>query len=137
MDFEQLIIDVTQTLEGVAILAVLAGLVLSGAFSLRLLLQGKPAQAYRSLRRLFGQGLLFGLEVLVAADIIRTVTVDVTLQSLLGLGLLVLIRTFLSWSLDVEIDGYWPWQRAAQELAAEERAAECAAAPESEHELSA
>jgi uncharacterized membrane protein len=49
--------------------------------------------------------------VLVAADIIRTVAVDPTLDNLYVLGLLVLIRTFLSWSLEVEIDGRWPWQR--------------------------
>jgi uncharacterized membrane protein len=54
---------------------------------------------------------LLGLEILVAADIIRTVTMAPTLSNLAALGLLVAIRTFLSWSLEVEIDGRWPWQR--------------------------
>jgi uncharacterized membrane protein len=120
VDFEQSIIDVTQALEGVAIVAVLAGLVLAVVVAVWLALKGKPREAYRSLRELFGRGLLFGLEVLVAADIIRTVTIDVTLESLAGLALLVLVRTFLSWSLDVEIEGYWPWQRAGYEAAARE-----------------
>lgn len=57
-----------------------------------------------------GRALLLGLEILVAADVIRTVALEPTLQSVSVLGLLVLIRTFLSWSLVVEIEGRWPWQ---------------------------
>jgi uncharacterized membrane protein len=54
--------------------------------------------------------LLLGLEILVAADIVRTVALEATLESVAVLGLLVLIRTFLSWALVVEIEGRWPWQ---------------------------
>lgn len=61
-------------------------------------------------RKTLGRSILTGLELLVAADIIRTVAVEPTLQSVLVLGLIVLIRTFLSFSLEVEIDGRWPWQ---------------------------
>ncbi len=61
-------------------------------------------------RKALGRSILTGLELLVAADIIRTVAVEPTLQSVLVLGLIVLIRTFLSFSLEVEIDGRWPWQ---------------------------
>jgi uncharacterized membrane protein len=57
-----------------------------------------------------GKALLLGLEILVAADIVRTVALEATLESILTLGLLVLVRTFLSWSLTVEIEGRWPWQ---------------------------
>lgn len=53
---------------------------------------------------------MLGLEVLIAADIVRTVALEATLESIGFLGLLVLIRTFLSWSLAVEIQGRWPWQ---------------------------
>jgi uncharacterized membrane protein len=70
-------------------------------------------EAYSRFRHLFGKTLLLGLEILVAADIIRTVALDATLQSVLVLGLLVLIRTFLSWSLVVELEGHWPWQKFA------------------------
>ena len=63
-------------------------------------------------RRTLGRSILTGLELLVAADIIRTVAVDPTLESVLVLGLIVIIRTFLSFSLEVEIDGRWPWQAA-------------------------
>jgi uncharacterized membrane protein len=69
-------------------------------------------QAYRDLRRDLGKAILIGLEFLVAADIIRSVAIDPTFASIGVLGLIVLIRTFLSWSLEVEINGSWPWQRA-------------------------
>lgn len=67
--------------------------------------------AYDQLRSVFGRTVLLGLEVLVAADIIRTVAVDPTLDNMLILGLLILIRTFLSWSLEIELDGMVPWKR--------------------------
>jgi uncharacterized membrane protein len=61
-------------------------------------------------RERLGRTLLLGLEVLVAADIVRTVVLDPTIESVAVLGLLVLIRTFLSWALVVEIENRWPWQ---------------------------
>jgi uncharacterized membrane protein len=67
--------------------------------------------AYLTLRRAFGSSLLLGLEVLVAADLIRTVAVAPTLENVLVLGLIVLIRTFLSFSLQIEIEGRLPWRR--------------------------
>ena len=65
---------------------------------------------YRTLKSSLGRTLLLGLEILVAADIVRTVALEATLESVVILGLLVLIRTFLSWSLEVELNGRWPWQ---------------------------
>ena len=65
---------------------------------------------YRQLKVSLGKSLLLGLEILVAADIVRTVALEATLESVLVLGVLVLIRTFLSWALVVEIEGRWPWQ---------------------------
>jgi len=67
-------------------------------------------QLYHQLKISLGKALLLGLEVLVAADIIHTVALEATLESVFVLGLLVLIRTFLSWALVVEIEGRWPWQ---------------------------
>jgi uncharacterized membrane protein len=66
--------------------------------------------AYRRLRNFSARVLLLGLEFLVAADIVRTVALQPSIESVAVLGLLVLIRTFLSWSLIVEIEGRWPWQ---------------------------
>ncbi len=66
----------------------------------------------REFRARLGNSLLIGLEILVAADIIRTVALEPTLENVAILGILVLVRTFLSWSLVVEIEGRWPWQSA-------------------------
>ena len=73
---------------------------------------GSGSRAYAVLREAFGGTLLLGLEILVAADLLRTVAVAPTLDNVLVLGLIVLIRTFLSFSLEVEIDGVVPWKRA-------------------------
>jgi uncharacterized membrane protein len=67
-------------------------------------------QRFIQYKHALGRALLLGLEILVAADVVRTVALEATLQSVIVLGLLVLIRTFLSWSLVVEIEGHWPWQ---------------------------
>ncbi len=73
---------------------------------------GKAGTAYLALRSAFGGTLLLGLEVLVAADLVRTVAVAPTLDNVLVLGLIVLIRTVLSFSLETEIEGVAPWRRA-------------------------
>ena len=73
---------------------------------------GGGRRAYQALRETFGGVLLLSLEILVAADLIRTVAVAPTLTNVAVLGLIVLIRTFLSFSLQVEIDGALPWRRA-------------------------
>jgi uncharacterized membrane protein len=69
-------------------------------------------RAYKALRQAFGATLMLALEILVAADLIRTIAVSPTLDNVLVLGLIVLIRTFLSFSLEIEIEGVWPWRRA-------------------------
>ncbi|HZQ10508.1 MAG TPA: DUF1622 domain-containing protein [Anaerolineae bacterium] len=71
---------------------------------------GERGEAYHGFKVRLGNGLLLGLEILVAADVIRTVALEPTLTNVIVLGLLVVIRTFLSWSLVVEIEGRWPWQ---------------------------
>lgn len=68
-------------------------------------------RAYQALRLELGRAILVGLEILVAADIIRSVAIDPSFQSVGVLALIVLVRTFLSWSLEVEVTGAWPWQR--------------------------
>jgi uncharacterized membrane protein len=74
----------------------------------------RPASAYSLLREAFGGALLLGLEILVAADLVRTIAVAPTLSNVLILGLIVLIRTFLSFSLEIEITGKPPWRRERQ-----------------------
>ena len=73
------------------------------------------AGTYRQYKVRLGRALMLGLEILIAADIVRTVALEATLESIGFLGLLVLIRTFLSWSLSVEIEGHWPWQANREE----------------------
>ena len=68
--------------------------------------------AYERYRSNLGRGILLGLEFLVGADIIATITAPLTVQSITLLGAVVLIRTFLSFSLEIEIEGCWPWERA-------------------------
>jgi uncharacterized membrane protein len=74
-------------------------------------LRGGVHRAYVDVRKHLARSILLGLEFLVAADIIRTVTVDATMQSVAVLAVIVVIRTFLSISLEMEVSGHWPWQR--------------------------
>jgi uncharacterized membrane protein len=96
---------------GVGVLA--AGLVWAAVVSAVSLRRGRPGRtAYRTFREVFGGAILLSLEVLVAADLIRTVAIDTTFESVTVLGIIVLIRTVLSFSLEIEIEGVVPWKRA-------------------------
>jgi uncharacterized membrane protein len=93
------------------------------------------ADCYRVLRRAFGGTLLLGLEILVAADLIRTIAVAPTVDNVLVLGLIVLIRTFLSFSLEIEIEGVVPWRRALASGAGAVQRATAAASGASEPDV--
>jgi len=82
--------------------------------TMRYLFRPGTQGAHESYKLRLGKALLLGLEFLVAADVVRTVTLRPTLNNVAVLGLLVFIRTFLSWSLVVEIEGRWPWQAQAE-----------------------
>ena len=98
---------------GVTVL--LAGIVLAFAiFARELIRHTLFPDAYQALRRSLGRAILLGLEILVAADIVRTVAIEPTLDSVVVLGAIVLIRTFLSFSLEVELEGRGPWQRGGE-----------------------
>jgi uncharacterized membrane protein len=84
-------------------------------YSVQVVRQREVEGHFRQLKMHLARALLLGLEILVAADIVRTVALEATLQSVAVLGLLVLIRTFLSWALVVEIEGRWPWQPRSEE----------------------
>ena len=107
--------SVAQVFELAGILVVIVGACYAVATFAIGTLRGRPPGEDRiaAFRRALGRAILTGLELLVAGDIIRTVAIDPTLQSVLVLGLIVIIRTFLSFSLEVEIDGRWPWQKKA------------------------
>ena len=99
---------------GVAIIAIGVFLTL-GQFLIALLRRQSAEAAIGSFRSRLGRVILIGLEFLVAADIINTVVVDLSLENVLSLAVIVLVRTLLSFSLEAEIEGRWPWQRAKQE----------------------
>ena len=112
-DFMEVIVLAVET---AGVLVVVVGALLAmGRYLLGL--QGVPVRSYRICRQDLGRAILLGLEFLIAADIIRTVVVASTLENVLVLGLIVLIRTFLSMTLQLELDGRWPWQRAAESTA--------------------
>jgi len=109
--FAPLAHGVTRVFEVAGISAIVIGALLSTAGFLRQILRARGFdQAYRDYRSHLGRAILLGLELMVAADIIGTVAVEPTFRNLGVLGLIVVIRTFLSFSLEVEINGRWPWQ---------------------------
>ena len=92
--------------------AIIVIAIVHGTIRYLIRLNQQAGDAYQRLKAQLGKALLLGLEFLVAADIIRTVALEPNLENVVILGLLVVIRTFLSWSLVVEIEGRWPWQGA-------------------------
>jgi uncharacterized membrane protein len=117
---QEIIVVISEAIDfaGVAIIALgaLIGVILCTRDLLR---QERAVDAYGRLRTFLGRSLLLGLEFLVAGDIIKTVAIEPTFNSVIVLAIIVLVRTVLSLSIDVEIDGRWPWEAARQTSAAE------------------
>lgn len=113
MEFGSAIETVGEIVDAIGVVAIVVGVVYAildaGIRSLR-----RQWPVYTRFRRVLGRAILLGLELLVAADIIKTVAVTPTLESVAVLGMIVLIRTFLSWSLELEITGRWPWQKSTR-----------------------
>jgi uncharacterized membrane protein len=110
MSYEHVVRDIVQVVEGVGAAIMVVGGVLAFIAYGRQQLTHAP-DPYTRLRENLGRVILLGLEVLIIADIIRTIVVDQSIQSVATLGLIVLIRIVLSFSLEVEILGVWPWNR--------------------------
>jgi len=94
---------------GVAVLAI--GSLWAFASAAIVLFKGDKQAAYKRVRRMVGLSILLGLEILIIADIVQTITIEATLTSAFTLGIIVLVRTFLSFSLEIELDGIVPWRR--------------------------
>jgi uncharacterized membrane protein len=107
--------DVADFIEITAIIVITVGVVAAVVGAVIVGVRAGWDSAFKSFRRSMARGLLVGLDLLIAADIITTVTLEPTLANISALGLLVVIRTFLSWSLIVETEGRWPWQQQASE----------------------
>ncbi|MCB0093802.1 MAG: DUF1622 domain-containing protein, partial [Caldilineaceae bacterium] len=101
---------VGQAVDAAGVALIVVGLLLTTSQFL-MQARGDGSQAYRRFREGLGRTLLLGLEFLVAADVIRTVAVTPTFRSVGILAGIVAIRTFLSWTLELELNGQWPWRR--------------------------
>ncbi len=111
--FDQSIKWIAVGIESIAIgIIVLGAVITTILFIWRVIHEGTLEDCYRRFRSDFGKAVLLGLEFLIASDIVGTVAVGPTFQDLGILALLVLIRTFLSFALELEITGRWPWQKA-------------------------
>ena len=130
MGFTRLLADVARVFEAIGAGVLVVGLVWSAVVASLAWHTTGGARGYEVLRETFGAALLLGLEILVAADLITTVAVAPTPRNVAVLGLIVLIRTFLSVSLEVEINGRVPWRRLPRETAAGRRNANSGPAPE-------
>ena len=114
MTFHEWMELVAQIFEGLGAAVLLSGLFVAAILSVREFRSSHDGRrAYKVLRETFGGIILLGLEILVAADLVRTVAVAPTLENVAILGIIVLIRTLLSFSLEIEIEGVVPWRRAA------------------------
>jgi uncharacterized membrane protein len=109
MDYYHVIVRIGEAIDvaGVAVIVV-GALISAGAAAVEL--GHHETGTYRRFRQRLGRTILLGLELLVAGDIVRTVATVPTLTSVAVLAIIVLIRTFLSFSLEVELTGHWPWQ---------------------------
>jgi uncharacterized membrane protein len=116
VDFQSVIESAGRVIDAAGVVAVVVGAVLAAVFAATRLIRSESG-VYQRFRRFLGRSILLGLELLVAADIIRTVAVTPTIDSVAVLAVIVVIRTFLSWSLELEITGRWPWQKGAQPAA--------------------
>jgi uncharacterized membrane protein len=113
LTFSELMSDAVRVFElaGVTILIVGSALAFAG-YGLELVRGTQRLAAFKDLRDSLGRSILLGLEVLVVADIVRTIVVEPTLQSAASLGVIVLVRILLSFAIDIEVDGTLPWRRA-------------------------
>jgi uncharacterized membrane protein len=112
LTYEETISHIVRVVEAVgAAIMIFGGLGAFVVFTLHVRRDETLQRAYPDLRRDLSRCILLGLEVLIVADIVRTIIVDPTLESVAVLGIIVVIRILLSFSLEVEIDGVWPWHR--------------------------
>jgi len=112
MTWGQLVDTVAFVLEAVGMAIIAIGFIYALAiFVVGGMRDHRWEESYIRVRAVLGRALLLSLEILIGADIIKTIVLEPTVDNLMALGLLVLVRTFLSWSIDVEIEGAWPWQR--------------------------
>ena len=114
---QEVLVSVAKGLEIVGAAALVLGFVVASVQCIRRLRERGPQEAYERYRQSLGRTVLVGLEILVAATIIKTLTVDPTPAGLGLLALMIGIRTILGWSMVLELEGRWPWQKRPAEEA--------------------
>ncbi len=112
--FKEIIAIIGYAIEAVGVLIILAGSLFAASRTLRRWQHESSESRYRNFRTTLGRSIILGLEFLIAGDIIRTVIVSDTLANIAILALIILIRTFLSLTLFLEVEGRWPWQTGAE-----------------------
>ena len=115
MHFADIMEGVTRGFEILGVGVFIAGSVWAFVMMIIGLAKGRAVEGFKNLRRSLGRVIILGLEILIIADIIRTITVDLTWEGIVGLALIVFVRTFLSFALEIELDGVVPWRRAEME----------------------
>ena len=110
MDYNHVIEKIGEVIDGAGVAVIVVGMLISAGAAV-VELRRHETGIYRHFRQQLGRTILLGLELLVVGDIVRTVAVQPTLIGVAILAIIVLIRTFLSFSLEVELTGWWPWQR--------------------------
>jgi len=115
VQFVDIMEGVTRGFEFLGVAVFVAGSAWAFGVMIAGLLRGSALEGFRQLRRSLGRVIVLGLEILIIADIIQTITVDLTWEGVLGLALIVVIRTFLSFALEIELEGVAPWRRAETE----------------------
>ena len=114
MHFEEWMENVDKAFEIAGVVMLAVGSIVTLVRAATVLARGQHHTAYQTARQGIGRSVLLGLEVLIIADIVQTVTIDPTFESAVILGLIVLVRTFLSFSLEIELEGTLPWRRQRQ-----------------------
>ena len=107
--------NVSELIEILAVVVIAIGVAVAIIAGGRQWFIASSDDAFSEFKRYMARGLLVGLDLLIAADVIKTVTLDATLENAMVLAILVLIRTFLSWTLVLEVSGHWPWQTGGTE----------------------
>jgi uncharacterized membrane protein len=102
--------SVVELIEVLAVAVIAMGVVFALVAATQQWFRSSSDEAFSEFKRYMARGLLVGLDLLIAADVIKTVTLEATLENAMVLAILVLIRTFLSWTLVLEVEGQWPWQ---------------------------
>lgn len=124
MDIFELINHIGEWVDLVGVLVLIMGMGIATVIFVKQLVRVGFHEAYEPYRNRLGRAILLGLEILVAADIVRTVAIQPTIENMIVLLLIVLIRTFLSFTLHAELEGHFPWQSAPRVSSTETKASQ-------------